>query len=83
MSLKEGFTLESKIEDMTILERIKQSIRVYIKVVGIGGIIRKMGLANAIYDLEEVIDVEVIEPIENIQLNENAIAQEGEFNVTT
>ncbi|WMM26652.1 baseplate J/gp47 family protein [Tissierella sp. MB52-C2] len=83
VSLKEGFTLESKIEDMTILERIKQSIRVYIKVVGIGGIIRKMGLANAIYDLEEVIDVEVIEPIENIQLNENAIAQEGEFNVTT
>lgn len=81
--LKEGFTLESKIEDITVLERIKQAIRVYLKTVGIGGTIRKMGLANSIYDLEEVIDVQVLGPTENIQLNENAIAQEGEFNVTT
>lgn len=42
-----------------------------------------MGIANEIYDLEEVVDVEVLGPIENIQLDENAIAQEGEFNVTT
>ena len=83
VTLKEGFTLDSTIEGITILERIKQAIRVYIKTVGIGGIIRKMGLANVIYDLEEVIDVEIIEPVSNIQLNENAIAQEGEFNVTT
>ncbi|WP_352404542.1 baseplate J/gp47 family protein [Sporanaerobacter acetigenes] len=83
VTLKEGFTLESIIEGITILERIKQVIRVYIKTVGIGGTIRKMGLANAIYDLEEVIDVEIIEPVSNIQLNENAIVQEGEFNVTT
>ena len=83
VTLKEGFTLESIIEGITILERIKQVTRVYIKTVGIGGTIRKMGLANAIYDLEEVIDVEIIEPVENIQLNENAIVQEGEFNVTT
>lgn len=81
--LKEGFTLESIIEGITILERIKQAIRVYLKSVGIGGIIRVIGIANAIYDLEEVIDVQVLEPIENIRLNENAIAQEGEFNVTT
>ncbi|WP_353096283.1 baseplate J/gp47 family protein [Tissierella praeacuta] len=83
VTLKEGFTIESKIEGITILEKIKQAIRVYLKTVGIGGVIRKIGLANAIYDLEEVIDVEIAEPMENIQLNENAIAQEGEFNVTT
>lgn len=83
ITLKEGFTLESKIEDITVLERVKQAIRVYLKTVGIGGTIRKMGLANSIYDLEEVIDVQVLEPIENIQLNENAISQEGDFNVTT
>lgn len=83
VTLKEGFTLESIIEGITILERIKQSIRVYLKTVGIGGTIRKMGLANAIYDLGEVIDVEVMDPVENIQLSGNAITQEGEFNVTT
>ncbi|MGJ0848462.1 baseplate J/gp47 family protein [Tissierella praeacuta] len=83
VTLKEGFTLESIIEGITILERIKQSIRVYLKTVGIGGIIRKMGLANSIYDLGEIIDVEVMNPVENIQLSGNAIAQEGEFNVTT
>ena len=83
VTLKEGFTLESIIEGITILERIKQAIRVYLKSIGIGGTIRKMGIADVVYDLEEVIDVEVIEPASNIQLNENAIAQEGEFNVTT
>lgn len=82
VTLKEGFTLDATIEDISILERIKQAIRIYIKTVGIGGKIRRMGLANEIYDLEEVIDVEVLDPIENIQLDENAIAQEGEFNVT-
>ena len=83
VTLKEGFSLESKIEDISILERIRQTIRIYIKTVGIGGTIRRMGIANEIYDLEEVVDVEVLGPIENIQLDENAIAQEGEFNVTT
>ena len=83
VTLKEGFTLESKIEEVNVIERIKQAIRVYLKTVGIGGTIRKMGLANTIYDLEEVIDVIVLDPTENIQLDENAIAQEGDFNVTT
>lgn len=82
VTLKEGFTLESTIEGITIMERVKQATRIYIKTVGIGGIIRRMGIANEIYDLEEIIDVIVTDPLENIQLGENAIAQEGEFNVT-
>lgn len=83
VTLKEGFTLDSKIDELTTLERIKQGIRHYLKTVGIGGVIRKIGIIDSIYHLEEVIDVEVIEPIENIKLNDKAIAQEGVFNVTT
>lgn len=83
VTLKEGYALTSTVDGITLQERIKQAIRTYLRIVGIGGIVRKMGIADVIYDLEEVIDVSVIEPIANITLDNKAIAEEGVFNVTT
>lgn len=83
VTLKEGYTLTSALDGVTLEERIRQAIRTYIRIVGIGGVVRRMGIADVIYDLEEVIDVSVIEPLANITLDSKAIAEEGVFNVTT
>ncbi|WFD12449.1 baseplate J/gp47 family protein [Tepidibacter hydrothermalis] len=82
VELKENFTLETEIENITVLERIKQAIRTYFKVVGIDGVIRKMGVSDSVYSLDEVVDVEVISPIKNIHLDNSSIAEEGVFNVS-
>lgn len=77
--LKEGFTLSSTIEGITIDNKIKEAIRNYLKTVGIGGIIRKTGIETSIFILDEVIDVEVISPDSNITLGENEVVEEGDF----
>lgn len=83
VTLKEGFLLTSTVDGLTVLNRIKQAIRIYLKSVGIEGIVRRMGLGDCIYLLDEVVDVEVISPLLNIVLLTNAIAEEGVIDVTT
>lgn len=81
VKLKDDVKLDSKIDNITVLERIRTSIVIYLKTVGINGVIRKSGLIRVITSLDEVVDVDIISPKNNIVLENNSIAEEGDFNV--
>lgn len=82
VKLKEGLSLDSKINGVPIIERIKQAIRIYLKSIGIDGVIVLAGISAAIYCLDEITDVNILSPKENIEITNNSMAEEGDINVT-
>lgn len=64
-----------------IADRVVEALREAIESVEIGGTVRIAALINELYKLEEVEDVEIIEPTANISLAGDVVAQAGEINV--
>ncbi|WP_432400919.1 baseplate J/gp47 family protein [Wukongibacter sp. M2B1] len=82
VTLEDGFTLDSIIDGIALKDKIKDAVREYLKTVGIGGIIRKVGIESSVFALDKVNDVTITNPSANIQLQENETIQEGDINVT-
>lgn len=64
-----------------ITDKVTEAIRQSIESVEIGGTVKLAALINDLYKLEEVEDVEIMEPSANISLASDVVAQAGEINV--